>query len=51
VSGGEGDDTILADDGQVDYISCGPGTDTVYFDQGIDQVSPDCEIRNPPHQE
>ena len=34
-------------DGQVDYVSCGPGTDTVEFDEGIDYVSPDCENRNP----
>ena len=52
ISGGKGDDYICAEDGQVDHISCGGGTDTVHFDGGIHYVSTNnCERRNPPHQE
>ena len=47
VSGGEGNDEIRANDGQVDHISCGGGTDVVYFDQGIDRVSSTCEDQRP----
>ncbi len=27
---------------------CGQGTDMVYFTPGVDEVSDDCEIENPP---
>ncbi len=48
VSGGEGDENILAADARVDYIDCGGGTnDFVFFDEGIDRVSPSCENRFP----
>jgi Ca2+-binding RTX toxin-like protein len=47
VSGGGGNDEIDANDGQVDFVSCGAGADTVRFEAGIDFVSPDCENRNP----
>ena len=47
VSGGAGNDDIEATDGQVDYISCGAGNDTVRFDEGIDRVSSTCEDRRP----
>jgi hypothetical protein len=41
-------DTIYAQDGEKDTISCGGGTDTVYFDRGIDSVNPvNCENLNP----
>ncbi len=40
------DDTIYAEDGERDVISCGGGEDTVYFDKGIDSVNPlNCENR------
>ena len=48
VSGGEGDyNTVRANDGQVDHIRCGGVTDTVVFDEGLDRVSPDCEVLIP----
>lgn len=48
VSGGEDDENILAADARVDYIHCGGGTnDFVFFDEGIDWVSPSCENRFP----
>ena len=37
-----GNDTIDARDGEVDSITCGAGTDTVYAD-AVDVVAPDCE--------
>jgi hypothetical protein len=41
-------DTIYAVDGERDRISCGQGTDTVYFDRGVDSVNPlNCENRRP----
>lgn len=40
-----GNDTIYAQDGEVDSIACGWGTDTVYADAS-DQVAPDCETVN-----
>jgi Ca2+-binding RTX toxin-like protein len=42
-----GDDTIYAQDGERDKIrTCAGGTDTVYFDKGIDEVNPlTCENR------
>ena len=39
VSGGADDDTIRADDGQVDNIDCGTGNDTVAVDVGIDTLA------------
>ncbi len=48
MSGGEGDDSVDARDGQADYIDCGAGTvDTAFFDERIDRVSASCETRNP----
>jgi Ca2+-binding RTX toxin-like protein len=50
-----GQDTILADggkdfifalDGFKDTIDCGDNVDTVYFDEGLDEVA-NCEIENP----
>jgi Ca2+-binding RTX toxin-like protein len=39
-------DTIYAQDGERDEISCGPKTDKVYYDAGIDSVdSGNCERR------
>jgi Ca2+-binding RTX toxin-like protein len=39
-------DTIYAQDGEEDNISCASGTDTVYFDEGVDSVNPlNCEHR------
>lgn len=42
-----GDDTIDVRDGEKDTVDCGPGTDTVFFDEGIDSVTNTCENRNP----
>lgn len=42
LSPGSAADTIDAVDGEVDTISCGPGTDTVKAD-AVDVVAPDCE--------
>ena len=39
ISGGGDDDTIRADDGEVDNIDCGTGNDTVTFDTGIDNLT------------
>jgi hypothetical protein len=33
------DDTFYAQDGERDTIGCGDGTDTVYFDNGIDAIN------------
>ncbi len=44
---GWGRDLIYADDGAVDKIDCGDGTDEVYFDSGIDVVAANCENRFP----
>ena len=38
IIGDTGDDTVKARDGEADRIDCGPGTDTVFYDEGIDQV-------------
>ena len=47
LSGGSSLNTIYAEDGERDVIGCG-GEDTVYFDQGIDEVNRlNCENRNP----
>ena len=48
--GGAGNDEISADGdpGYVDTINCGKGKrDTVYFDQGVDIVSKNCERKFP----
>ena len=47
-SGGPGNDTIHAFDGNQDIINCGKGTrDHVYFDKGLDSVSRTCEKKHP----
>lgn len=38
-----GDDTVHAADGEIDEISCGTGADTVYLDEGLDDVAGNCE--------
>ena len=45
----ETDDTIHVSDGERDAVDdCGEGTDTVYFDEGLDEVDPiTCENRIP----
>jgi hypothetical protein len=46
-SGGRGNDTIFAQDGNKDVIDCGKGKrDTVFFDEGLDTIK-NCEIKNP----
>lgn len=48
--GESGNDTIYAQDGNVDIIDCGENKkdkDTVYYDVGIDTVT-NCEVENPP---
>jgi Ca2+-binding RTX toxin-like protein len=50
LEGGLGNDTIDAKDGEPgDTVDCGLGTDTVFFDEGIDSVT-NCENPNPPQQ-
>ena len=45
-SQGRVSDTIYAQDGERDEISCGPKTDKVYYDEGIDSVNVgNCERR------
>jgi Ca2+-binding RTX toxin-like protein len=46
VSAGAGGDHIEAIDRRRDIIDCGGGKDAVWFDEGLDVVSPDCEVRN-----
>ena len=46
VSSGAGGDHIEAVDGRRDVIACGGGKDAVWFDEGLDTVSADCELRN-----
>jgi peptidoglycan/xylan/chitin deacetylase (PgdA/CDA1 family) len=41
--GGAGDDVILARDGAVDRVDCGPGTADVAIVDATDRVSRDCE--------
>ena len=54
VFGGQGDDIVRGgshgrpDDGAIDILDCGQGTDTVYFTPGVDEVSDNCENRNDP---
>jgi Ca2+-binding RTX toxin-like protein len=52
--GGEGNDIINAHDEPPskwqDYIDCGPGRDTVYFDKGFDKLRRfgiNCEVKKP----
>jgi serralysin len=46
VFGGRGNDQIYARDGDQDTLYCGEGTDTVFYNGGVDEVV-DCEIRHP----
>jgi hypothetical protein len=48
--GGDGDDAVGAWDQAADVapVRCGPGSDTVDFDYGVDLVAADCEL-HPPH--
>jgi Ca2+-binding RTX toxin-like protein len=46
VSSGAGGDHIEAVDGYRDVIACGGGKDAVWFDERLDTVSADCELRN-----
>ncbi len=52
IHGGRGDDVIHVNDGQRDFVDCGPGRDEVYFDNRDYHDRPgelvDCEIGNPP---
>ena len=41
--GGSGRDLVLARDGDIDRILCGPGRDTVRADND-DRVAGDCEV-------
>jgi Ca2+-binding RTX toxin-like protein len=51
--GGSGDDLIEDEyrNGDPDYIKCGRGVDTVYYNEGLDTVEADCEVLNPPRPE
>ena len=51
VRGGSGGDHIQSVDGRMDVIDCGGGKDAVWFDEGLDIVSPNCELRNIIHSE
>jgi hypothetical protein len=51
VKGGLGGDHIESKDGHRDIIDCGGGKDAVWFDEGLDIVSPNCELRNIIHSE
>lgn len=46
VSAGAGGDHIEAVDSRKDIINCGGGKDAVWFDEGLDTVSPNCELKN-----
>ena len=46
VSAGPGGDHIEAKDRRRDIIDCGSGLDAVWFDVGLDVVSPTCERKN-----
>ncbi len=44
-----GPEIVYARDGERDEIDCGPGEDTVYYDEGLDAVDQaSCEKLNPP---
>jgi Ca2+-binding RTX toxin-like protein len=48
--GGRGDDLLVDPDAfhrNPDYFSCGPGTDRVVYNEGVDRVADDCEILEP----
>lgn len=58
LSGGAGDDFRLSTgkvrrggdlvpDGARDFVDCGPGTDTVRYERGVDVVAADCERKTP----
>jgi Ca2+-binding RTX toxin-like protein len=49
ISAAGGNDLIdVQDEAADDKVECGPGNDTVYFDQELELVSPDeCEEKNP----
>ena len=44
-----GYDRIEAADDRRDVIDCGGGKDAVWFDERLDTVSADCELRNVIH--
>ena len=46
VSAGGGEDHVEAIDRRKDLIDCGGGDDAVWFDVGLDVVSPNCERKN-----
>jgi Ca2+-binding RTX toxin-like protein len=47
---GKDNDVIVAADGVKDIIDCDEGDDTVFFDEGLDEVS-NCENQNPDPEE
>lgn len=47
VTGDGGNDLISAVDATKDTIDCGGGEDRVVFDDGIDAVADNCEVREP----
>jgi Ca2+-binding RTX toxin-like protein len=47
VFGGKGDDLIDSRDDTRDVVDCGPQTDLVEFDEGLDEIADNCEIQNP----
>jgi Ca2+-binding RTX toxin-like protein len=46
VSAGAGGDHIEAVDNRRDVIDCGGGKDAVWFDEGLDVVASNCELKN-----
>jgi Ca2+-binding RTX toxin-like protein len=46
VNAGAGGDHVEAVDRRRDFIDCGSGLDAVWFDEGLDVVSPNCERKN-----
>ncbi len=51
VRAGSGGDHIEAVDGRRDVIDCGGGKDAVWFDEGLGEVSRNCELKNITHSE
>lgn len=49
VNSGAGGDHIEAVDGRRDVIACGGGKDAVWFDERVDTVASDCELKNVIH--
>ncbi len=45
--GGPGADLILVHNDERNSVSCGTGTDTVYFDKSLDSLAADCERQIP----